>query len=135
MEKPTTIKQIEFGLRAIMDNPDFAMSVKKIGNGGKGIVISSVEADKNLAKVSGDKAFDYYEEIQAIQHQSVGEFDHIIYDGKTPTAEQREEEHKKINDDNPYDMGIHKKIKTFLDRQGWIAEWQECEAVMIVQDD
>ena len=62
MEKPTTIKQIEFGLRAIMDNPDIAMSVKKIGNGGKGIVISSVEADKNLAKVSGDKAFDYYEE-------------------------------------------------------------------------
>jgi len=131
MEKPTTIEQIEFGLRAIMDNPDFDMTIKQYGHR-KGIECVSID---DICKVGGLRAFDYYEEVQALGHQEVesGEFDDIKYDGKTPTAEQKKAEHQEINDSNPYESGVHKKINTFLSRQGWIAEWQNAEAVMIVK--
>mgnify|MGYP001166464524 CR=1 FL=1 len=134
MERPTTIEQIEFGLRAIIDNPDFAMTIKQYGYR-KGIEISSCESDATVSKVGGLPAFDYYEEVQALGHQEVesGEFDDIKYDGKAPTVEQKKAEHQEINDNNPYESGVHKKINTFLSRQGWIAEWQNPEAVMIVK--
>ncbi len=123
----TTQEMIVFGLRAIMDHSDFEIKITD-----NYLECYTDSCDKK-ATIEGIPAFDYYEEVTQLGIHSIktGEFDHIIYEGKKPTAEQKKKELEKEWKNNSYDSGVHKKIRKFLDEHGWICEWNDPETVHI----